>query len=74
MTTTNETKVTKAQPKVTIVGVGALGSHAALLLRNEADLKLIDFDKVDAKNTLAQFHARQSIGRNKAEHGGDIVS
>lgn len=53
--------------KVTIVGVGALGSHVALLLRNEADLKLIDFDKVEAKNTLSQFHGKPSVGKNKAE-------
>lgn len=53
--------------KVTIVGVGALGSHVALLLRNEADLRLIDFDRVEQKNVLSQFHGRPSVGKNKAQ-------
>lgn len=53
---------------VTIGGVGALGSHVAQFLRNEdIRIKVIDFDRVDQKNTLAQFHSRPSIGRNKAE-------
>ena len=53
--------------KVVIVGVGALGSHVAQLLRNEADLRLVDFDRLEQKNILAQFHARAHVGRNKAE-------
>lgn len=52
--------------KVTIVGVGALGSHVALLLRNEAALKFVDYDRVEIKNTLAQFHSKPSVGKNKA--------
>lgn len=52
--------------QVTIVGVGALGSHVALFLRNEAQLKLIDFDRVEKKNTLSQFHSHKSLGQNKA--------
>lgn len=52
---------------VTIVGAGALGSHAALYLRNEAELKLIDYDRVDERNVETQFHGRPSLGRNKAE-------
>lgn len=50
---------------VTIVGVGALGSHAAQFLRNDAQLKVIDFDRVEQKNTLSQFHARNSVGKSK---------
>jgi len=50
---------------ITIVGVGALGSHVAVLLRNEAKLRLIDFDRVEQKNTLAQFHSRPNVGKLK---------
>jgi molybdopterin/thiamine biosynthesis adenylyltransferase len=51
---------------ITIVGLGALGSHVALFLRNEDKMKLIDFDKVEQKNILAQFHSKMGLGRNKA--------
>ena len=52
---------------ITIVGIGALGSHVALFLRNEkAGLKVIDFDRVEMKNTQAQFHSVMSNGKNKA--------
>jgi molybdopterin-synthase adenylyltransferase len=53
--------------KITIIGLGALGSHAALALRNAGRLKLIDFDKVEQKNTLAQFHTKMGLRRNKAQ-------
>lgn len=56
-----------AVKRVTIVGVGALGSHLALALRNEAELRVIDFDRVEQKNVLAQFHGKPSVGKNKAE-------
>jgi molybdopterin/thiamine biosynthesis adenylyltransferase len=53
---------------ITIVGVGALGSHVALFLRNEkAGLKVIDFDRVETKNTQSQFHSVMSNGKNKAQ-------
>lgn len=53
---------------ITVVGVGALGSHVALLLRNEEiGLKVVDFDRVEQKNTQAQFHSRMSLGKNKAQ-------
>ncbi len=55
------------EKKVLIVGVGALGSHVALFLRNEADLKVVDFDRVEQKNVLSQFHSRPSVGKNKAQ-------
>jgi len=51
---------------IVIIGLGALGSHAALALRN-FNLRLVDFDKVEQKNTLAQFHGRMGRGRNKAQ-------
>jgi hypothetical protein len=48
--------------------VGALGSSAVLLCRNlEADFRLVDFDRVESKNLMAQFFVKQSIGKNKAE-------
>ena len=53
--------------RLVVVGVGALGSHVSLMLRNEGSLKLIDFDKVEAKNTLSQFHGKPSLGKNKAQ-------
>lgn len=54
--------------KLVIVGVGALGSHLALLLRNvEASLVFVDFDRVEAKNVLSQFHTKMGLGRNKAQ-------
>jgi predicted ThiF/HesA family dinucleotide-utilizing enzyme len=52
---------------VTIVGAGALGSHLVLLAREwEAELRVIDFDRVEAKNIRAQFHTRLGSGKNKA--------
>lgn len=53
--------------RVTIVGLGALGSHLVLLARNwDAVLRVIDFDRVESKNTQSQFHVKQSMGKNKA--------
>jgi len=51
--------------KIVVVGVGALGSHLSQFLRNEGDLFLIDFDKVETKNTLSQFHGKTSVGKGK---------
>lgn len=59
--------------KITIVGVGALGSHAALFLRNEGDIKIIDFDRVEQKNTLAQLHGKPGVGKNKTQSLGQIM-
>lgn len=51
---------------VTIVGIGALGSHAALFLRNiEHPITLVDFDRIEMKNTHAQFHNRMNVGKFK---------
>jgi molybdopterin/thiamine biosynthesis adenylyltransferase len=52
---------------IVIVGAGALGSHAALFLRHAAKLRLVDFDRVETRNTRSQFHAQASVGRNKTE-------
>lgn len=52
--------------KIVIIGVGQLGSHVLLAGRNwEGTLKVVDFDKVEQKNTQAQFHTRMGLGRNK---------
>lgn len=59
---------------VTLVGVGALGSHAALLLRNEAQLRLIDYDRVEQKNVLAQFHGKGSIGKYKVSSSQGLLA
>lgn len=54
--------------RVVFCGVGALGSTAAVLCRNlEATLALVDFDRVESKNLLAQAFVKQSVGKNKAE-------
>ena len=49
-------------------GVGALGSTAVQFCRNvEAELRLVDFDRVESKNLAAQWFVKQSLGKNKAE-------
>jgi molybdopterin-synthase adenylyltransferase len=49
-------------------GVGALGSNAVISCRNlEAQLVLVDFDRVESKNCLSQAFVKQSIGKNKAD-------
>jgi molybdopterin/thiamine biosynthesis adenylyltransferase len=50
---------------VTVVGVGALGSHVAQFMRNVARLRLVDFDRLEFKNTLSQFHGKPGIGKTK---------
>lgn len=53
---------------VVIIGVGAFGSHALLFARNvEARFTVVDFDRVEKKNTLSQMHTGMGVGRNKAE-------
>ena len=54
--------------KLVVCGVGALGSTAVQYLRNvDAELRLVDFDRVEAKNLAAQWFVKQSVGKNKAE-------
>ena len=54
--------------KLVFCGVGALGSTAAVLCRSlGAELRLVDFDRVESKNLSAQAFVRQSLGKNKAE-------
>src|SRR6476620_4165392 len=54
--------------RLAICGVGALGSTCVQYLRNvDAELRLIDFDRVESKNLAAQWFVKQSIGKNKAD-------
>ena len=56
------------QKKIIIVGVGALGSHVLLNARNwDAQFKVLDFDRVEQKNTQAQMHTKMSLRHNKAQ-------
>lgn len=61
------------KPPIVIVGVGALGSHLGLLLRNWAyptglyPIRVCDFDRVEKKNVMSQFHTTMGVGRNKAQ-------
>lgn len=57
-----------SKKNIVIVGVGALGSHLLLFARNvEAEFTVIDMDRVEQKNTLAQMHTGMGVGRNKAQ-------
>jgi len=61
----------KNEPKrhnVVLVGAGALGSHVLLFARNwNALITVVDFDRVETKNTQAQFHTKGSLRKNKAQ-------
>jgi predicted ThiF/HesA family dinucleotide-utilizing enzyme len=53
---------------ITIVGVGALGSHVVMFLRNmDTTIRVIDFDRVEQKNVLSQFHGKPSSGKLKTD-------
>jgi len=54
--------------KIVVCGVGALGSTAVWFCRNlDAQLALVDFDRVESKNVMAQSFVKASIGKNKAD-------
>ncbi len=54
--------------RIVFCGIGALGSTAVVLCRNlEASMRLVDFDRVESKNLLAQAFVKQSVGKNKAD-------
>lgn len=55
--------------KIIVVGVGALGSHLALFVRNlvkDHEFWFVDFDKIEHKNLLGQAHSKMVLGQNKA--------
>jgi len=54
--------------RIVFCGVGALGSNAVVLCRNlDAQLVLVDFDRVESKNCLSQAFVKPSVGKNKAD-------
>lgn len=54
--------------QITIAGVGALGSHVVQFIRNfNANIKVIDLDRIEQKNTKSQFHAKNSTGKSKSQ-------
>jgi len=54
--------------RITFLGIGALGSTAVVLCRSlGAELRLVDFDRVESKNLLAQVFVKQSLNKNKAQ-------
>lgn len=54
--------------RVVVCGVGALGSTCVQYCRSlDAELRLVDFDRVESKNLAAQWFVKQSLGKNKAE-------
>lgn len=54
--------------QVVVVGVGAVGSHLVQFLRNEdIEILAVDFDRVEKKNTLSQFHGSMSLGKLKVQ-------
>lgn len=60
--------------KVAIVGVGALGSHVVQFLRNHAEFRIIDFDHIEQKNILSQFHGKPNIGKAKVSALQQVMS
>jgi len=51
---------------ITVIGVGALGSHLVQFLRSEdVKLKVIDFDHVEQKNVQSQFHSKTLVRSRK---------
>lgn len=53
---------------VVLVGVGALGSHLVQFIRNEkVDIRVIDFDRIEQKNVMSQFHGKPGVGKSKVE-------
>ena len=51
---------------VTVVGVGALGSHVVQFLRSmDVEIRVVDFDRVEQKNVYSQFHGKPGIGKKK---------
>lgn len=51
---------------IVVVGCGALGSHVIQFLRNEKEsIHVIDYDRIEAKNVLSQFHGKINVGKGK---------
>lgn len=59
---------------ITVVGVGALGSHLIQFLRSlktsdgrPVNLRAVDFDRVEQKNLASQFHGKPGVGKLKVD-------
>jgi molybdopterin-synthase adenylyltransferase len=54
---------------ITVVGLGAIGSNLVLGAREIPGVqwRVVDFDRVESKNTRSQFHPRMVQRRNKAQ-------
>lgn len=53
---------------IVVVGVGALGSHVVQFLRNvDVQIRIIDFDRVEQKNVMSQFHGKTHVGKSKVQ-------
>lgn len=62
------TSAISSNPRVFVCGVGALGSNAVVAMRNlAASLVLVDGDRVESKNLLAQAYVKSSVGKLKAD-------
>lgn len=54
--------------RVVVFGVGALGSHLVVFARNTgAEVRLVDFDRVESRNLLSQMHVKQGVGTFKSQ-------
>ena len=52
--------------RIVVLGVGALGSHLVMFIRNLGhEVVLVDDDKVESKNVMSQFHTRNGVRQNK---------
>lgn len=58
-----------ARTNITVVGLGGIGSNAALLLSRlrPAKMSVIDFDLVDASNLAGQFYFTNDVEKFKTE-------
>lgn len=60
--------------QITLVGVGAVGSAVLPLLRNlDCHIRIIDYDRVEAKNIQSQFFSAKSVGTNKANAAAQLM-
>ncbi len=63
-----------ARSKVTVIGLGAVGSHAAeaLVRAGVGNFRLVDFDRIKTTNINRQLHALHStLGKKKVEVARD---
>jgi len=53
--------------RVLVVGAGALGSHVVQFLRSvpEISMRVVDDDRVEAKNVASQFHSKPNVSKSK---------